>query len=100
MQKVHNWFNNRHETKRTRLPFKIKRNWTAASVFAAKESEKISKEAESLAAEDDQQRKPIAFWNAARKDLFDRLPDEQQEMYRLEASSWNASGPGAEWKPM
>ena len=78
----------------------IKRRWTADSVFALKESDRITREAAELAAADGAGKKAIAFWNTAKKALFEQLSEETQNQYMLEAAEWNDTGPGMDWKPL
>lgn len=93
-----NWFNNQTERKKDRLPFSIRRGWTARTVYACQKAEKVWNRAKLKAAADRKRRPPIAFHARSINALFKDLSPEEQEAYAETATEWNVRGPDQEFK--
>ena len=100
LQKVKNWFTNRLETKRARMPFRLRRQWTGKSVFGVTNSDDITDNAQKMAEDQGGGKKPIAFWAKSCKALYDSLPPEEQDRLAEQAQKWNVEGPDAKWRPL
>lgn len=96
---VKNFFHNNMETRKQRLPNRIRDNWTALSVYALLKSHRIARLADDMALSDPQGRPPIAFWTKAQNDLFWKQSEKKRAKYERRAAQWNVQGPDDEWKP-
>ncbi|KAI0738384.1 hypothetical protein C8Q80DRAFT_1275888 [Daedaleopsis nitida] len=87
--KVRNWFNNKKETKKGRLPYKIHHKWTGERVFEAIKRDDIRDARNSSSNHDNR----LAGWNTTRRKLWCKLSEEQHEEYEETAERWNVEGP-------
>ena len=86
---MRNWYNNRTQAKKARLPIRIHRAYTGERVFEALCRDEIRE-----AVQDDQtDEHHIVLWNTLRKELWNALSAEKKKEYEDKAIQWNEEGP-------
>ena len=94
-----NWFNNQTSKTVDRLPFRIRRRWTARTVLGLQQAAAVGEAATVMAMDDPQKRKAIAFWAKAVNEAYENLSKDDQDALTDTAVKWDANGPDAKYKP-
>lgn len=96
IQKIHHWFNNRIQAKKSRLPFHLRRQYTGKCVYAMRHKPEVREVMAELQGSDTFN---IAGYNTALMQLWGQLDDETKEAACEVAREFNLSGPGDDLKP-
>ncbi|TFK89214.1 hypothetical protein K466DRAFT_564277 [Polyporus arcularius HHB13444] len=92
---VRNWFNNRTQAKKARLPLRINRAYTGERVFESLCRDEIRASVQG----DDSDEHHIVLWNARRKELWEALSQDERDEYEAKAVRWNEEGPDVQLPP-